>query len=56
MKLSRMTYANVKKCNWCGNIGEYKMVKVSPKKEKPACLRCADLFKPQEITIPEKDN
>ena len=28
------------KCNWCGEYGEVRYLKITPKKEKPACLNC----------------
>jgi hypothetical protein len=52
MKIARSTVANVKKCAWCGFTGEYKMLKVTPKKSKPACLKCYSFMvseKPKQL-------
>ena len=42
--IERTTVANVKKCNWCKEVGRYKMLKITPKKSKPACLSCYQMM------------
>jgi hypothetical protein len=51
MKISRGTTPN--KCYWCKKYGEVKFIKVTPKKEKPACLTCHEMMttKPDQLEI-----
>jgi hypothetical protein len=44
------------KCYWCGEYGEVKYLKISLKKEKPACLRCYGMMvvKPEFHVEPTK--
>lgn len=32
------------RCHWCKDYGKVKFLKVSPKKSKPACLRCYNMM------------
>lgn len=42
---------NNQKCSFCGKYDEVKFIKVSPKKEKPACLTCYKIMKPKNQLI-----
>ncbi len=59
MKKSNILYRSTSstKCAWCGNYEPVKFMKVSPKKEKPACFRCYDImtwkFEPRELKVDE---
>lgn len=41
-KIENTTYPP--KCHWCGAFGEVRFLKVSLKKEKPACMTCYEMM------------